>query len=392
MFYDDLNDLVQSSIVLIAGGILCALAGRRLGLKVSIGVGLFAWHTLFATYYAYYILQNGGDAFVYFQRARFDHVYLDFGTEFVVWLTSFPVGWGLGYWPTSFLFSVVGALGLTFFCGALSNSGVFEDPSRLHKVLGAFCLLLPSVSFWTSGIGKDAIALLSVGLFLWASMDFSRRQAAAIAAVLVMLGIRPHISAVMVLASAAGTVFVAEVRGTVRFSAAALATAGSVFAVPFALAYAGTTQFTTLAEYISDRQEENLGGGSSIDIRDMNPLARLLSFLYRPLPNEAVNLDQLAASMDNVFLIALTLVGIIAVYRVGLVRVFRRYSIATLYGLPALVLLSQVTANLGLASRQKWMAVPALMLAILGAMRMASDAKAQKRAYRRHQATERALQ
>jgi hypothetical protein len=31
------------------------------------------------------------------------------------------------------------------------------------------------------------------------------------------------------------------------------------------------------------------------------------------------------------------------------------------------VLLSQVTANLGLAARQKWMLVPALMLVIVGA-------------------------
>jgi hypothetical protein len=385
MFYDDLNDFVQSAIILITGGILCSLVGRRLGLKGLIVVGLFTWHALFATYYAYYILQNGGDAFSYFQRARFDYVQLDFGTEFVVWLTSFAVSWGATYWPISFLYSVIGALGLTFFYGALRDSGVFEDRSWFHKILGWLCLLLPSISFWTSGIGKDSIACLSVGMFLWASMDLNRRQTAAIVAVLVMLGVRPHMAALMVLSSAAGTVFAAEVRGAMRFSAAALATAGAVFAVPFALDYAGATQFTTLAEYVSDRQEENLGGGSSVDIRDMNPVVRLLSFLYRPLPNEAVSIDQLAASMDNLFLMALTIFGLVAVYRAGVVRVFRHYSIALLYGFGGLILLSQVTANLGLATRQKWMVVPALMLVILGAARMASDARAEKRARRRYQ-------
>jgi hypothetical protein len=309
---------------------------------------------------------------------------LDFGTEFVVWLTSFPVSWGLAYWPTSFLYNVAGALGLTVFFAALSDSGVFDDGSWFHKVIGALCLLMPSLSFWTSGIGKDAIAFLSVGLFVWASMNIGRRQPAAIAAVLIMLAVRPHIAALMVLAVAAGTVFIAEVRGTVRFSAAALGAAAAVFAVPFALAYAGTTQFTSLAEFISERQEENLGGGSSIDIRDMNPVLRLLSFLYRPLPNEAASLDQLAASMDNLFLIFLTILGLVAIYQAGPIRLFRRYSIPILYGSAGLVLLSQVTANLGLATRQKWMAVPALILTVLGALRMARDARAQEQLERRY--------
>jgi hypothetical protein len=376
MFYDNLNDFVQCMIVLIIGGTWCSLLGRRLNLRPSFVLLLFIWHSIFAIYYAYFILRYGGDAFGYYQRARFDYVELDFGTEFVVWITSFPVSWGMTYWSASFLYNVVGALGLTFFYGALKDGGVFDSPSWFHKLIGAMSLLLPSVSFWTSGIGKDAIAFLSVGIFLWSISSINRRQVGAIVAVLIMLAVRPHMSALMVLSIAAGTIFVAEVRAAVRFSSAALATAGAVFAVPLALAYAGATQFTTLAEYISDRQEENLGGGSSVDIRDMNPVVRLLSFLYRPLPNEASGLDQLAASADNVFLIALTAMGLIAVYRAGPIRVFRRHSIALLYGGGGLILLSQVTANLGLATRQKWMVVPALMLVLLSALRMASERRA----------------
>jgi hypothetical protein len=176
----------------------------------------------------------------------------------------------------------------------------------------------------------------------------------------------------MVLSAAAGTIFVAEVRASVRFGFASLATGAAVFFVPLALVYSGSTQFTSVAEYVSDRQEQNLGGGSSIDIAGMNPASRLLSYLFRPLPNEATGIAQLATSIDNLVLIGLTILALAALYRAGIVRTFRQYGTALLYGLTALVLLSHVTANLGLAARQKWMAVPALMLVLCGAWGLAA--------------------
>ena len=111
----------------------------------------------------------------------------------------------------------------------------------------------------------------------------------------------------------------------------------------------------------------------------MNPASRLLSYLYRPLPNEAAGVAQLAASIDNLILVGLTLAALVAMYRAGMVKVFRHYSISLLYGTVSLVLLSQVTANLGLAARQKWMAVPALMLVLVGAWGMAAAEAASKR-------------
>ena len=183
----------------------------------------------------------------------------------------------------------------------------------------------------------------------------------------------------MVLSAAAGTAFVAELRASVRFGVASLATAGAVFFVPLALVYSGTTRFTSIAEYISDRQEQNLAGGSSIDIAGMDPVSRLLSYLFRPLPNEASGLAQLATSIDNVVLVGLTLVALVALYRAGIVKTFRHYGTALLYGVMALVLLSQVTANLGLAARQKWMAVPALMLVLCGALSLAGAEAARRR-------------
>lgn len=374
-----MSEVILSAIILLSGGIACLLLGRWLGLRPTLTVALFAWHVLLGYAYSSYILANGGDAFVYYQKARFDFVEPTLGTDFIVWLSSFPVSLGFTYWPLSFLFNIAGAVGLIFFAAALHETPIFTMKSTYGRLLVLLCLFLPSVSFWTSGIGKDALAFLAVGMFLWSTMKLGPRQVLAVVAVLIMLPVRPHIAMLMVLSAAVGTLFVAELRASIRFGIGALATAGAVFAVPMALAYAGTGRFESIAEYISDRQEQNLGGGSSIDIAGMNPALRLWSYIYRPLPNETSGFDQLAASLDNVILIALTVVGIAAVYRAGIIKVFRHYSIPLIYGIMALVMLSQVTANLGLAARQKWMALPALMLVVVGAWGMAAEQSGRRR-------------
>ena len=375
---ESLNTFVLSALVLLSGGIACFFIGKWLGLRPMMSLSLAFWHISLGYYHASYVLENGGDAFTYYQKAQFDFVEPTLGTGFIVWLSSFPVSLGFSYWSLSLLYNILGTIGLLAFCAALRGT-----PIAAGSVYGRFvvlvCCFLPSVSFWTSGIGKDSLGFLSVGLFLWATMNLARRQLVAIAAILIMLPVRPHIAALMVLSAAAGTAFVAELRASVRFGVASLATAGAVFFVPLALVYSGTTRFTSIAEYISDRQEQNLAGGSSIDIAGMDPVSRLLSYLFRPLPNEASGLAQLATSIDNVVLVGLTLVALVALYRAGIVKTFRHYGTALLYGVMALVLLSQVTANLGLAARQKWMAVPALMLVLCGALSLAGAEAARRR-------------
>src|SRR4051794_17231418 len=367
MLFESANNVVWSAIVLLLGGSLCIVSGRLIGTRPLTTALLYTWHTGWSIFYGSYVLVNGGDAFSYFERARFDFVEPTFGTQFIIWLTSFPAAIGLGYWPITFMYNTAGAMGLVFLYTALRESASGTPHSPVAKLLVLTCTLLPSLSFWTSGIGKDSIAFLSVGMFVWAASAFGRRQLVATIAVLIMLPVRPHIAVLMVISLGVGTLFVADLRATVRFGVGALATAAAAFAVPLALIYTGTARFSSISEFISDRQERNMGGGSSIDISGMNPVLRLFSYLYRPLPNEAAGFSQLAASLDNVMLILLTGIGIAAIVRGGFVRTFRTQSIKLLYGLACLVLLSQVTANLGLAMRQKWMLVPALFVVLVGA-------------------------
>ena len=166
---------------------------------------LYVWHTVLGFFYSSYVLTYGGDAWDYYQHAKFDYVQPNLGTEFIAWITSMPVSLGFTYWPLAFLYNAAGAVGLIFFYAALEDVTTADGKSLFTTLLVLVSLLIPSLSFWTSGIGKDAPAFLAVGIFLWSVKAFSRRQIATASAVLIMLPVRPHVAALMVLSVAAGT-------------------------------------------------------------------------------------------------------------------------------------------------------------------------------------------
>lgn len=361
-----INQIVLNAFIILAGGVAAVLVGgwlKRNPLVVSL---LYVWHTLIGCYYSNYVLVHGGDAFVYYEKARFWSVEPTLGTDFIIWLTSFPASLGLTYWSLAFLYNAIGAIGLVFFYATLQEVAAGTTSTVTRVLLFAFAFI-PSLSFWTSGIGKDSIAFLSVALFLWSSLDLRRRQIATIAAVLIIFPIRPHISGLMLIGIVSGLLITPSLRATTRLGMTLAGSIAATFAIPLALVYAGTGRFSSLGAYITDRQTQNTAGGSSLDITAMNPAMRLFTFVYRPLPNEAAGPDQIAAAMENILLLAVTVFGLIVLYRAGPVRMIRRYGIAATYGFACVLLLSQVTANLGLAMRQKWMALPALLLVILGA-------------------------
>ena len=94
---ESLNTFVLSALVLLSGGIACFFIGKWLGLRPMMSLSLAFWHISLGYYHASYVLENGGDAFTYYQKAQFDFVEPTLGTGFIVWLSSFPVSLGFSY-------------------------------------------------------------------------------------------------------------------------------------------------------------------------------------------------------------------------------------------------------------------------------------------------------
>jgi hypothetical protein len=93
----------------------------------------------------------------------------------------------------------------------------------------------------------------------------------------------------------------------------------------------------------------------------MNPVERAFTFMFRPLFVDAPGVTGQVASVENLVLLGFMGLALASAWRVrGALRGFRvRFNV--LHALPAWIMLAEVTANLGLAVRQKTMVLPSLL-------------------------------
>lgn len=284
-------------------------------------------------------------------------------------------GIGLSILGTFLVFNIFGQIGLLAFWGSLKEA-TQDKPWRI-RWLATLIIFLPSVSFWTSALGKDAISFMATGLALWSSLNLSRRGLLMAFAIGAMFIVRPHMAGLMVTAIAIAAL-VDSNASLIKKVLLGIGAAGVAAAlVPFALRYAGVGEVVdveSLTEYIDKRQSYNTEGGGGVDIASMSLPLQLFTYLFRPLLFEARSVFGLAAALDNLILLGLFLFGGMALLRgrktgLGENRVF-----LWAYALGAWLILSMTTANLGIALRQKWMFAPMLIflfISVIGRKRSA---------------------
>lgn len=375
-----LDQVLLALVVWVSSVYLVLYVGSKFETKALKSLAIHFWHTLFSLSYGLYVTTYGGDAFVYYERSLDYEFILKPGTHTVIAFTSFFSNLpGSSFLSVSLVFQTFGSIGLIAFDAAIREGRIQRPWFRLV----CQCLVfLPSLSFWTSGIGKDSVAFLGIGLLSWyvAKNKFSLRYILPVIVILFL--VRPHIAALMVVAFSLGTLMAKSgVKKKTRLTVGGISFIGVLILVPFALKYAGvgdTANPSDVVEYIEERQGENTHGGGGIDIRGMPVPILLLSYMYRPLPFEAHSVAALAASVDNMLLIILSLIAfnLLLRNRRGIFERDRALLFSFVYTFLSWLILASTTANLGIAMRQKWMIVPILVILLINLVgRIPSRAK-----------------
>lgn len=359
--------LVSSILVFFAGLVIAIWLGRKFKLSGLRAAIIYFWHTLFCFVYLWFVLSYGGDALSYFLNSTKGYADFGVGTAGVNFITSFFVQtFDLSLLGTFLLHNVFGSIGLLAFAGSLRHASLGK--TKYIRRLVAVIIFLPSISFWSSALGKDALAFMAAGLVLWAAIELKNRKILMGIGIAAMFLVRPHIAGFMVLALIGASVFDSRSPGWQRATVAIIALVVSAFLIPFALNYAGVGEDVDaegLSEYVDKRQSVNAQGDTSVDIASMSWPMKLFTYMFRPILLEARNVFSLAAAIDNSIILFLFFVG----WR-GLLR--RRSGAATgnrtfllLYVGMAWVVLAFTTANLGIALRQKWMFAPMLIFILV---------------------------
>jgi len=335
---------------------------------------IYLWHTAFCMFYLWFSINYSSDAADYFQDASAGMCEFSLGTDAIRFMTCAFIALDLSYLGCFLVFNFFGVIGLIAFDSALNTVTAYH--SRRVRFLSSLFVFLPSVSYWSSALGKDAIAFMAVGLALWSAVELNRRIMIMIVSIFIMLLVRPHVAGMLVVALGVAILFNknAKLIPTVVFSCL-LALAAAIL-MPFALSYVGFDQGDGLKAYVEKRQGYNLGYGGSLDISKMSLPLQLFTYIFRPLPYEAHNLFALVTSLENVALLLLCLSGAASKLQffrffsgvarnakadVGVALSRSAYYFSFAYVLIAWPLMAVMTSNLGIATRQKWMFLPFLV-------------------------------
>jgi hypothetical protein len=360
-------EVISAALVFLTGMGVALLTGRAVGSGDRRSLLLYLWHTIFCVFYAVHAQTNVADANGYYQAALDGHITFSLGTAAVEYLTYICASiLHLSFLGAFLFYNVFGVIGLLAFDASLRSATA--DKSRLVRTLGTIIVLLPSLSYWSSAIGKDAPAFMATGLALWAALDLKRRAWLMVTAIAVMLSVRPHVGGLMILALAGSQVIQRKAPLSRRLILGGAAMAAAAAAVPFAMTYAGLNESANaddVTAYVLERQQVNLEGGSSLDIASMSLPMQLFTYLLRPLPFEAHSLLALGSAIDNTVLCLLLLgCGWRLITRRKRARTGNR-AFMWLYVLLTWVVLATTTANLGISMRQKWMFTPVLVFLLI---------------------------
>lgn len=246
-----------------------------------------------------------------------------FGTHFVGWLTGLiytpfePSSLG-GFW----IFSFFAFLGQVLLYLAFRS---FTSPPGWRRY--AFLVFFwPTLLYWPSSIGKEALLLLFIGITAWGAAKLYRRFRFAwlipIAGAAAIIGfIRVHVAALLVGSILAGALLARGPRrdigaGLRRILLVALGIAAMFplvlsVANQFGVSLNGPISIEDLDPAFSTIETRTAQGGSAVQTGAIRSPADIpggvLKVLFRPLPTEASNLQTLAASVESVLLILLIL-------------------------------------------------------------------------------------
>jgi hypothetical protein len=282
-----------------------------------------------------------------------------------------------------FVFAFLAFVSMVLFYRAFRTALPDGDYRRYAKVL----FFLPSLLFWTSAIGKDALISLGLGVATLGAARILARQHGGfllLAAGLALTAlIRPHVALMLFAGLAVAYPLakskntsplnpVAKVLGIVVLIAGGLVL-GNVTAHFFGLQSLNPTsvqhalQNNAVNTGVAAQTQVGQFGSSSGASYSLSPLAipkDIYYVLVRPLPFQAHGLTQLVSSLENLFIVALFITSWRRLAAaLGAMRRHPYLLIAALYCLVWTVLFASI-GNLGILARERTSMLPLLVVLV----------------------------
>jgi hypothetical protein len=366
-FFESAGDVLTAFGILFLGLIGILTLARRIGLPQTRAALIYVWHILLSVAFTQFTLAGGVDSATYFELALHGPVSFQIGTKAVSFIGSVPVrALHLSYLGTNFLYAAIACCGLLLIDQSIRIVASSKGP--VVQLFASSFIFLPSMHFWTASISKDSLMMLASGFMIWFSMNPNRRVPLAIVGLILMLLMRPHMALVFLVSFLLANILTGRLSPGKKIAVSIASTAVIIVLLPLLLQrFDIGSNIGQLSSYIEDRQISGASiGGSSIDLQSMSLPAQLFSFVFRPTLLDGGGILGLMAGLENLLmLIATSAIVVQARSLIGGASLLPGRATLICYGVIGWWLLASTTYNLGLASRQKWMIVPVLVIILI---------------------------
>lgn len=289
---------------------------RAGGQGVNFCLLLYHYHVLIGFYYGWFawgtdthFYWNLGDKFRHF---HFENWFDAYGTHnYAVFFLNYPLSrvMGLDFWTGTFIYASVSAW--AFVLLYLGGRDLLKNNKlRLAGIsLWPGILLLPSLHFWSSGIGKDSLTFLFIAMFFYGIRDLRKYLFLVGFSVICLYHVRPHMAFIVLLSTA----FMLFIDGKLHFSYKlvffVLAAAGFATIYEEVLVFLKVDELSTEnVENLFNTSSENLSYGKSfVDMSGYPYPLKLFTFWYRPLFFDAHNISSFINSIENFIALTLTI-------------------------------------------------------------------------------------
>lgn len=359
MFTFDYYQLLLTITLVIVTILLSFIIGFREKRDILIISALAVWHTLFCIFYYIFSFFNTVDSTAYYEKTLLGHYEFYPGSRFVVFVSGlFYTLFDAGYLNSFLFFNIFGVLGLIILYKVLKPYLLFL------RSFWFLILFIPSMSFWSSALGKDSIVFFGVCLFLYSVVNNKLKILLPLAFFFIFM-IRPHVALIIIISYFLYIVIVSRVNLFIKIITVFIVLLSLYSALGFIKEYIGLddVSLTGVSDYVDNRQSLNQAGGSSFDLSSMSYPLQMFTYVFRPLPFDAYSGLTLLTSIENTILLV---IFSYTLYKAKIKNFFEgRNFWLVIYAFLVCSILALTTANLGIATRQKWMFMPIFIYLIV---------------------------
>ncbi|MBD8084619.1 hypothetical protein [Chryseobacterium caseinilyticum] len=326
----------------------------------------------------YFLTRNGGgDAWTYWVNAKnmspeeFSYnITHEFGTYFIEAINYIPVHFlEMSFFANTMFYAMLGSFGVSCFYAVVLK--LIPYNSKLNgRMLFPLLFFLPNMHFWSSGVGKDTIMFMSIGMFVYGMLTPFRRIPLLIISAFLTFAIRPHVVLFMAVAFGVVMLFGTKMSKSKKIFFSLIFISAGIAMLPTVMTFASidnlsVNNITSKAENQSKLLQD--GAGSGIDISSYPLPLKIFTFLFRPLFFDARSINSMLASFEN----AIILILAVKAFRF---KVFETYKAAPIIIKALLIFLvigsllfSITLGNLGVMIRMRNMFLPGFVIYLLWA-------------------------